>query len=229
MNQQIKEIKQPCCQNSFKTIEDCDNCESCCHFCDEGLETPLYCFSCDKIQKQEKAPDYFRLFSLEPSFSIDQERLNEEYDKLIEALHPDFHVQGSSHDQSLSLDYTALINEAKNILEDPFLRGKYLLSLVHPDAATLPRELPQDFIMNMFMLQEALEELEGGNGTEEEHLRVTGEIDQLKNSLEQELEQKFSLLLQNLEQSDILSEIQYALAKLKFIVNLEEKLKEVAL
>lgn len=229
MSHKFLEKLEEDCRFEKPSEEDCQNCEQhdeCCDHCDKTLDSPLYCFSCEKIQKQQKLPNYFRVFSLDPSYKVDTNALNEEYDRLVGALHPDFHYNESITQQTLSLDYTTMLNDAKKTLEDPFQRGKYLLSQIFKKDDTLPRELPQEFIMEMFELQEQLDELEASTDNQTLFLSITVEIARLLEELEQELDTEFVQIFEKREQKGISNKARLALAKLNFVLNLKHRLAQ---
>lgn len=73
--------------------------------------------------------NYFQLFGLNESFSIDLDALAERYRQLQRALHPDRFASATDQERRLSLQQTAQINAAYQALKDPLQRAQYLLQL----------------------------------------------------------------------------------------------------
>lgn len=72
---------------------------------------------------------HFELFSLPPSFAIDQSLLDSRYRDLQRTVHPDRYVNATDQERRLSLQQAARINEGYRTLKDPLMRGRYLLEL----------------------------------------------------------------------------------------------------
>ncbi len=88
---------------------------------------------------------------------LDEAELERAYLAHSRAVHPDFHLNGSSADLETSLELSAEVNEAYNTLRDPFARADYLLGLEGGPTATDHRELPEGFLMEMLDLREQIE------------------------------------------------------------------------
>ncbi|MGK0290100.1 MAG: molecular chaperone HscB [bacterium] len=202
-------------------------CEQCqyhhhCTECSRTLDSPLYCFSCSKIQKKDEIPNYFSIFSLDPNFEVNTDALVDKQDDLLIALHPDLYHLEDTEEQSLSINYCALLNEAKGILENPFKRGKYLLSLFLEGQA--PKlDAPQDFIFEMFELQEEIDDLKKGDSQVD---LLKNQVAEMITSLTQELTESFKKLKKP-TQPNLVDKLSGALAKLKFILNIEERLNNL--
>jgi molecular chaperone HscB len=74
-------------------------------------------------------PSHFELFDLPQSFIVDRAGLDERYRELQRSMHPDRYVNASDQQRRLSMQQATLINEAYRTLQDPLLRGRYLLEL----------------------------------------------------------------------------------------------------
>ena len=73
--------------------------------------------------------NYFEIFALPQSYSVDRAALDERYRKLQQTVHPDRFATATDQERRISMQQTALINEAYETLKDPVLRGRYLLEL----------------------------------------------------------------------------------------------------
>lgn len=124
--------------------------------------------------------EYFDFFGLEPRFSIDISALKKAYYKASRATHPDHHA-GADDDHVL--DKSSNVNVAYKVLKDRRSRIKYILEqegLIN-DAAKL--SVPQEFLMEMMEINEALMELELDDSAET-RATVEGKIDALRSELE---------------------------------------------
>src|SRR6185295_19554581 len=74
--------------------------------------------------------------------------------------HPDFHQLAGQDEQAASLADSALINRAYRALRDPLARVEYLVSLEGGRESSAPAKpaVPQNLLMEMMEVQEALEE-----------------------------------------------------------------------
>lgn len=98
--------------------------------------------------------NYFEIFSLAPSFSIDEIALEKKYLKFQTEFHPD---KSGSDDISKSIE----INEAYKILADDFLRMAHLLQLKNIDILNDEKALKVDFatLEEQLELQEKIFEI----------------------------------------------------------------------
>lgn len=103
--------------------------------------------------------NYFEIFGLPIAFEVDLELLAERYLELQKEVHPDNFAAGSDHEKRLSMQYTALVNQANETLSDGLKRAVYLLSLKGIELAHNP-VLPPEFLMKQISLREELEEIE---------------------------------------------------------------------
>jgi len=104
--------------------------------------------------------NYFELFGMPVSFSIDTGFLMQQYRELQQAVHPDRFANASEQERRLSLQYATQINEALRVLKDPLERARYLLQLkgvVWDDEQTTISD--PAFLMQQMELRESLEEV----------------------------------------------------------------------
>jgi len=197
---------------------------SACQGCETSLQQPMYCHSCHKLQQLKAGVNYFEIFSHPISYTIDQQQIEDSYDELLLTLHPDYYAQSEAREQVLSMEHTTLLNAAKEVLFNPFERGKYLLSQFAPLEGNLTANPPQSFIMDMFTLQEELDQLESGQGD----LHGTAQtIHALMDETDQTLTEYFSALPQAGEAKDMIYSIKEQLGKIKFLLNLESRLQQL--
>ena len=195
-----------------------------CQSCASELKHRLYCDSCEKIQQLGQGDDYFSIFGHPRSFKLDQAVIEATFDEMMLALHPDFHATAEAHQQALSIEHSALLNEAKNALFNPYLRGRYLLTLLVPEIGTVLGQPPQDFIFETFEIQEALDAAEQGN---QELAPLQGRIAAMSSQLELDLDGQFQKLTEYGDQPELVEQIQAGLGKLKFVLNLATRANEI--
>jgi molecular chaperone HscB len=73
--------------------------------------------------------NYFDLFKLPRTFSIDEQFLERQYRDLVAAVHPDRFVTDSPEQRRLAMQAATLANEAWRCLRDPCSRAAYLCRL----------------------------------------------------------------------------------------------------
>jgi molecular chaperone HscB len=113
--------------------------------------------------------DHFHRLGLPRRFVLDAGELERAYLAHSRAVHPDYHVTGSSGDLNASLELSAAVNEAYNSLRDPFLRAEHLLALSGGPSASEQKQMPPAFLMEML---EAREEIERARGNAAETDRL---------------------------------------------------------
>lgn len=107
--------------------------------------------------------EYFDIFGLAPAFDIDLAALKQSYYKVSRDVHPDRHTLSTHGEQAGALDRSAIVNQAYKTLKDEDARMHYILSqhdLLNDDAKTA---IPQDFLMEMMEVNEALMDLKMGD------------------------------------------------------------------
>lgn len=104
--------------------------------------------------------DYFTFFEIDTAFEIDLKALRLKYISNSKLYHPDFHTSASEADQDKVLEQSTINNEGWKILSDRQKRIAHVLEI--NDA--LPEEgqakVPQEFLMEMMDINEALMELQ---------------------------------------------------------------------
>ncbi len=101
--------------------------------------------------------NYFELFSLPVSFTVELQQLSANFRALQQSVHPDRYANASAQEKRLSVQRAAQINEAHQVLKSPQRRARYILELqgvVFDDQANPVME-PM-FLMQQMELREAL-------------------------------------------------------------------------
>lgn len=104
--------------------------------------------------------NHFELFGLAAAFDVDADDLASRYRELQRRVHPDKFANASDQERRLSLQMTALVNEAFMTLKDPVQRGRYLLSLRGVDVGEeTDTAMEPAFLMEQMEWRENLEEI----------------------------------------------------------------------
>lgn len=104
--------------------------------------------------------NYFVFYGLPVTFHTDPRLLRQKFMDMSKQYHPDFY----GHDpqaQNVALAVTSFNNKAYRILSNDISRAQYLVELngMGEDKQTLP----QDFLMDMMELNEAVDEMKEGS------------------------------------------------------------------
>src|SRR5215472_15071838 len=110
--------------------------------------------------------NYFEVFGLPELLGIDAPALEKKFHELSRTYHPDYFTTAPPEDKSRALRMTALLNDAYRTLRHPIRRVEYLLSLYgfKPDGS----KVPQALLMEVFEINEQLEEVKAGRASIEE-------------------------------------------------------------
>lgn len=102
--------------------------------------------------------DYFELYSLPVLFHVDEVQVKKKFYELSKNFHPDYYVNESEEKQKEILELSTLNNKAYQVLSNPLKRIEYILQLNDLMAEGDKYQLPQDFLMEMMDVNEALME-----------------------------------------------------------------------
>ena len=126
--------------------------------------------------------DYFSFYQIPISFKIDAAALKKQFLLFSKKYHPDFHTQASEAEQAEILEYSTLNTEAYKVLSDFDKRLHYVLVLKNVLGAEGDNKLPQDFLMEMMDINEAIMSLEFDFDAEA-YEKVKTEVQILENQL----------------------------------------------
>lgn len=133
-----------------------------------------------------KDKNYFEWYELPSSFQLDGALLKKKFYEMSKRFHPDFYVNESAEKQAEILELSTLNNKAYQVLSDPLKRVEYILSLNNMLAEGDKYVLPQDFLMDMMDVNEALMEMEFDHD-ELKLSEISTQIDETEKSLFDEL------------------------------------------
>jgi len=104
--------------------------------------------------------NYFELFEIPVSLTIDKASLSKKYFELQKKFHPDFYSQSSEEEKAEAEEKSSLINKALKTLQNQDETIKYVLQEKQLLEAEEKYTLPSDFLMEMLELNEAVMEEE---------------------------------------------------------------------
>lgn len=165
--------------------------------------------------------DFFTLFGLPKSYSVDMNALSSAYRELQKQWHPDRFASGSEREQRIAAQYTTHLNEASATLKSPLLRAQYLLALAGRETRNESggRPLPGTFLMQQMMLREQLSEVSASSDPE-------GELDSLRDQADQLLKDEQQAFVAALN-DDALDAAEDAVHKMQFITKLQREIDEL--
>lgn len=165
--------------------------------------------------------DYFQLFGLPRAYEIDQGTLDAAYERLSFEHHPDFFAAAAPEEQARAERAAAELNKAYAILSTPESRAEYLLELLAVGSELDPKQLPEGFLAEMFVLQEEVDEA----ADEPQRVRLAGRVDAALQEARVELQALFGDVLET-PRSEILQAIQTNLNCEKYLLRIHHRLTE---
>ncbi len=157
--------------------------------------------------------DYFALFALPRSYSVDESALDAAYRKLQSEVHPDRFATAGELEKRLALQASARVNEAYRSLKDPVERAQYLLSLKGVDALSeTDTSLPLDFLETQLERREAI-----ADAAERQDLSA---LDALQRQIRAQARELEEILATELDRESTVSDARTTVRKLKFLSKL---------
>lgn len=104
--------------------------------------------------------DYFAFYELPVSFNPDTALVKQKFYAMSKKYHPDFYINESEEKQAEVLELSTVNNKAYQVLTDPQKRLNYILELKGKVAEGEHYVLPQNFLMEMMDVNEALMDLQ---------------------------------------------------------------------
>lgn len=188
-----------------------------CWNCSEVLgAADFICGRCESPQEVSHKLNYFEVFNEVQKYDIDVSKLQRTFRNLQRLLHPDKFATKSEKERALSDGLSAMVNQAYQTLSKPEKRAGYLLKLSGKDLDSVV--LDSDFLGRMMELNEevaSIEEQHDRKSAAERLSVVQGEAELVTKEL------KIAFEKDSLDQASV------ELAKLKYLRNVETKLKEV--
>ncbi|RZM24743.1 MAG: Fe-S protein assembly co-chaperone HscB [Pedobacter sp.] len=169
--------------------------------------------------------DYFEFYGLPVSFNPDAAEVKKQFYALSKKYHPDFYINESAEKQDEVLELSTLNNKAYQVLNDPQKVLPYVLELKGLVTEGEHYTLPQDFLMEMMDVNEALMDLQFDPDAEKLALQVA-EINRIEKGMQADLD----LLKQSYNTSgeaDDLVKIKDLYYRTKYLYRIRESLAKI--
>ncbi len=164
--------------------------------------------------------NYFELFGLPTQFHLDGSLLSSQFRELQKRFHPDNFATASERDRLMSVQKTAEINDANQVLKNPISRAEYLLSLngveLRGEQQTLQDPM---FLMEQMELREELEAISESADPESALFDFDSKIDKMFKQHIAQVEQELNDKLWDTAADTV--------RKLKFIAKLKNEIERV--
>lgn len=134
--------------------------------------------------------DYFSFYDLPVSFNPDAKLVKLKFYELSKKYHPDFFINQPQEKRDEVLELSTLNNKAYQVLSDPQKRLHYVLEL--KGLLVEGYLLPQDFLMEMMEVNEALMELQFEPDADQ-LAAIKAEVTLIADGMQQELDRLTAL------------------------------------
>ena len=165
--------------------------------------------------------DYFALFGLPRTQSLDSAALDDAFRAVQSQVHPDKHAHATDADRRLAMQWATRTNEAFQTLKAPGRRARYLLALLGHDAQIESNTaMPVEFLMAQMELREAVMEARAAGDEDALDAVRTRLLDEIRRDYERlaqlidgarDLPAAANLVRQQMFQEKLLTEIDDAL------------------
>ena len=177
--------------------------------------------------------NYFEVFGLSKRLNLDLKALEKTFHELNRKYHPDYFTAAPPQERQRALQMTATLNDAYRTLRHPVRRVEHLLEIegFKPDGSTVP----QSFLMEVFEINEQLEEVKSGAATPAQIEALKREIEERAQDFESQL-QAAAAAWDALRESEAtetqrrqhLSKLTDILSESSYIRNLQRELEETS-
>ena len=138
--------------------------------------------------------NYFDLFELPQALELDKAALTQKYYALNKLYHPDKFTLSSEAEQTEALEMSSKVNEGYKLLRKKQSRIHHLLELHNAAPQEGQTSMPQDFLMEMMDVNEAIMDYKMDPSEEGKN-----QVEVLLSRFEEELEAQLSELQQDLD------------------------------
>jgi len=173
--------------------------------------------------------DYFEFYHIPVSFLPDQNLVKKKFYAFSKEYHPDFFVNEPEEKQNEILELSTLNNKAYQTLSDDNKRLPYVLSILGELEEGEKYTLPNDFLMEMMEVNEALMELEF-EPDQEKLDGIASEVEGIKSNLNRELEEcmrDFDSLNEE-DKASVLDRIKDVYFRKKYLLRIQESIDTFA-
>jgi len=173
--------------------------------------------------------NYFEFYDIPLSFDPDQALVKKKFYALSKEFHPDFYITESEEKQQEILDLSTLNNNAFQTLSNSDKLLPYILTLKGVLTEGEKYVLPQDFLMEMMEVNEAIMELEMEEN-EEQAKNVLAEVEDFDKSLNTEFQEAVEKFNQSTAQNQeaVLLQIKDIWYRKKYLLRIRESINKFA-
>lgn len=171
--------------------------------------------------------NYFDFFEIPVAFVIDEAALKQAFYANSKKFHPDFYTLADEEKQAEILELSTLNNKAYQTLQDFDKRMAYILELKEVFADEGANEVPQDFLMEMMDINEALMELEFDFDAES-YEKVQLQLQDFENQLYKEVEDFITGYDDRHPNAEALEAIKEYYFKRRYLLRIRENLSKFA-
>ena len=166
--------------------------------------------------------DYFTFYGINAAFGIDLSDLRARFIEKSKTYHPDFHSDKSKEEQDEILELSTYNNQAWKTLSDPVQRTAYVLRLNDKMPEEGQARVPQDFLMEIMDINEALMALEMAPD-EAKRENILTEIAHLDQDLDKKMKKAQDAWDQS-QDADTLDQVCAIYLKQKYLLRMKERL-----
>ncbi len=171
---------------------------------------------------------YFDFFEIEESFFLNESHLKKKYLENSRKYHPDFFTLEDDEAQDKALEMSTLNNNAYNTLNSFDKRVKYILDTNNIMEEEGQNNVPNEFLMEMMDVNEALMELEFDTDAN----TLSSTIDSIKKlsiSIYSEVEPDMMKYVKGSDEAkEILTKVKEYYLKNKYLLRIKEKIDTFA-
>jgi len=172
--------------------------------------------------------NHFEFYQLPVALSVDEAAVRRAYLLNSKKYHPDFHTLSDEAEQAKMLELSTRNNNAFKTLSDPDNRVRYVLEmkgLLGKNNENAP--LPQDFLMEMMDINEALMELTSDFDTER-YANTLRAVNNLEIELETSIQPIVSSWTEITGSEADLQKVQEYFFKKRYLLRIKENLSKFA-
>jgi molecular chaperone HscB len=169
--------------------------------------------------------NYFEFYNIPVSLSVDETALKQKFYTKSKKFHPDFFTLNDVEEQMEALEMSTLNNTAYKVLIDFDKRLHYLLTLKGILGEEGKNTIPQDFLMEMMDVNEAVMELQF-DFNDEVYKKLLKEVEETKVNLKAKIQGIVPKKEDDLSSEDFEVLKDYYL-KSKYLMRLEENIKKL--
>jgi molecular chaperone HscB len=171
--------------------------------------------------------NYFEFYNLPVSFLLDEAALKKTFYANSKRYHPDFFTLENEERQNEILELSTRNTQAYKTLSDFDRRMKYILELKGVMAEEGKNTLPQDFLMDMMDINEAIMELEF-DFDEATYQKAINDAQNIENQLFEEIKPVIANYQDNATPPTDLEKVKIFFLKKRYLLRILENLSKFA-